>query len=156
MGKYIDQGALERALTPQTVAALYTDGNTGQVNTQAISDAIDYAEAQVDSFLIGYANNYQFPEPTDRLIRAAAIDFAMSYSFRRNPEYVRRFGDVNREGNLYNGAVSLMRRIQDAIQKLPDQPAPSTSPKNVGGLSVSGGPRLMVASADGTQNGDGF
>ena len=156
MGKYIDQGVLERALTPQTVVALFTDGNTGEVNVEAVGDVIDYAEAEVDSYLIGYAGTYPFGEPTDRLLRAAAVNFAISFSFRRNPEYVRQFGDMNRADNQYQMAKGLMLRIQAVTQKLPDQPAAATAPLNGGGIVVSGGPRLMVASADGTQNGDGF
>ena len=156
MGKYIDQGALERAITPQTVAALFTDGNTGAVNTAAVADIIDYAEAEVDSFLIAYAGPYPFPEPTDRLIRTAAVNFAIAFSFRRNPEYVRQFGDMNRADNQYAMAKGLMLRIQQATQRLPDQPAAATAPLNSGGIITSGGPRLMVASSDGTQNGSGF
>ncbi len=156
MGKYTDQGALERALTPQTIAALYTDGNTGAVNVQAIADVIDYAEAEVDSYLIAYAGDFPFPEPTDRLLRAAALNFAIAFSFRRNPEYVRKFGDMNREGNQDAMASALMKRIQASIQKLPDQPSPVTSPKNVGGVTVSAGPRLMTMGVDGTENGAGF
>lgn len=156
MGKYIDQGVLERAITPQTVAALYTDGNTGEINAQAVADIIDDAEAEVDSFLLSYAGPYPFPEPTDRLLKLCAKDFAMCFSFQRNPEYVRQFGDNPREYGLYKRALERMQRIQAATQKLPDQPAAATSPLNGGGIVVSGGPRLMVASADGTQNGDGF
>ena len=156
MGKYIDQTALELRLSPQTVAAIYTDGNTGEINTAAISAIIDDAEGEVDSYLIGYAGPYPLTDPVDRLVALCALDFAIAFSFRRDPAYVRQFGDDPRSYGTYTRAKERMSRIQSATQKLPDQPAPGTAPLNVGGVVVSCGPRLMVASSDGRQNGDGF
>lgn len=156
MGKYIDQADGENVLSAQTIAAIYTDGNTGAINQTALNSVIDDAEGEVDSYMIGYTGPYPVPEPTDRLLKLCAKDFFIAFSFRRDPAYVRQFGDDPRSYGTYTRAVQRMARIQAATQKLPDQPAPGTTPYNVGGVTVSGGPRLMVAGVDGCQNGDGF
>ena len=54
MSKYIDQADLEAAISPQTLAELYNDLNTGVLNTVALALNIDRAEGEVDSRLIGY------------------------------------------------------------------------------------------------------
>jgi len=50
MAKYIDQAALEGALSVTTVLRLYDDG-TGNVDTNALDFQIDRAEAEVDSWI---------------------------------------------------------------------------------------------------------
>lgn len=155
MGNYISQLDLENALSAQTIAQLYADDNTGAINTAAIDAVIDRAESMVDSYLIGF---YAYPlqAPFDRLVKNAALLFAEAYSFQRHPEYVRTYGENPRTAGKIREANELMRQIQSAVQKLPDQPAPETAPRNVGGIVVDTGPRLSIPSSDGTDNGYGF
>lgn len=156
MGKYIQQLDLENALSPSTVVAIFTDPGSGVVNVEAIADIIDQAEGEVDGFLItviavGSPNLNRF----DRLLRRCALDFAMCFSFEKHPEYVKTFGDDPRSFALYKRAKDRMERIQSAVQELPDQPTLGP-PANVGALIMSSGPRMIVNSPDGTQNGAGF
>ena len=146
MGKYISQKDLENALTSQTVGNLFADEvNTGQVNVGAIEDVIDRAEGEVDSFLIGYEKDVASLNGSDRLLKGCALDFAKCFSFERDPEYVRTYGEDPRGYMLYKRAVQRMERIQEAVQRLPDQPNQS-KPANVGGIVVTTGPNIVTPS----------
>lgn len=153
--KYIDQAALELRLTPATLARLFDDTGDGVVNTAAVDAVIDDAEAEVDGLLGG---QYAMPlgEPNDRLLKKSCLDFAVSFSYDRNPEYVRTFGEQARDTGLYKRARDRMLAIKSALQVLPDQPAGAATPLNVGGVVVDTGPRMMIASSDGTSNNTGF
>ncbi len=157
MGTYIAQVDLESALSPQTIAAIYDDGNTGTLNAAAIALTIERAEALASSFLVGF---YTLPlvVPTDGMMRSACLDFAISLSFDRAPEYVRQFGEGPRSDGYYSRGVATMQRIQAAVQKLPDEVAGAGSdgPRNVGGIIYDQGPRTMITGADGRDNGSGF
>lgn len=153
MAKYINQLALENALSPKTVLAIYDDDPpTGAVNATAIADVIDRAEAEVDSWLVGV---YVDPATADRMLKHAALDYAVAFSFERHPEYVRTFGEEKR-AERWRRANDRMARIRSGLQRLPDQPSPITAPKNSGGVVYDHGPRLMVDSSDGAENGSGF
>lgn len=153
--KYIDQAALEARLTPATLARLFDDQGTGVVNVAAVDAIIDDAEAEAEGLLEG---DYAFPldEPNDRLMIKAVSDFAVSFSYDRAPEYVRTFAEQGRAEVLYKRAMARMLRIKSALQVLPDQPAGSAAPLNVGGVVLDLGPRMMIANADGTSNNTGF
>lgn len=155
MAKYIDQAALELRLTPRTLAALFDDTGDGVVNTDAVAAIIEDAEAEVDGLLGG---QYAMPltEPNDRLLRKSCLDFAVSFSFDRAPEYVRTFSEQARDTGLYKRAVERVMRIKAALAVLPDQPAGPAAALNNGGIVVDQGPRMMIDSVDGTRNGDGF
>lgn len=155
MGTYISQTDLENALSPETMLALFDDTNTRVVSTTAVAAVIARAEAMVRSFLIGF---YGMPlaQSVDELVKHAALEYAVAYSYERNPDYMREFKLELAAKDRADRADKLMLRIQAAIQKLPDQPNPTTAPKNVGGVVLDTGPRLSIPSADGTDNGAGF
>jgi phage gp36-like protein len=136
VGKYIDQSDLEAALSTQTIAQIFAHPVTGAVDPIAVELIIDNAEAEVDSFLLGYIE-MPLKAPYDRLVRLCALDFATVFAFRRNPEYVRTFGEDVRAWPLYAQAVDRMRRIQASAQRLSDnEGAGGAKPATVGG-SVS-------------------
>lgn len=155
MGKYIDQDRLARALTPTTFGELFNDQATGDVDTMAVDDVIDRAEGEVDSQLIGF-RSYPLIEPVDRLLKQAALTYAIAFSYERHPEYVRQFGENPRANGMYERAEAMMAKIQAGIKALPDQTAPATAAANSGGIVYDSGPRFCIDSMDGTQNGQGF
>lgn len=141
MGNYINAADLETALTPRTYVECYaTNPASSTIDTAAVEQDIDSSEGLVDSYLLGF---YTFPlDPqTDRLVRAAALMFARAYAFMRHPEYVRTFGEVGKV-ELYQQAHAMMLRIQAAKQRLPDV-APTSPPKNIGGIVSPTGPILV-------------
>ncbi len=153
MGKYIDRDILIRALSLQTIKEIFDDDNSGVLNELAISDVIDDAEAEVDSFLVGI---YVEPkEDTDRLLKRAAKDFAISFCFERHPEYVRTFGEETRAERWKRGKDRMMM-IRAGLRNLPDQPSPAVAPKNSGGLIFNNGPYTTIDDPNGNQNGSGF
>jgi len=153
--KYISQAALELRLTPRTLAAIFDDTGDGVVNTAAVDAVIDDAEAEVEGLLGG---QYAFPlgEPNDRLLIKSCIDFAVAFSYDRAPEYVRTFSEQARDTGLYKRARERVLAIKSAMAILPDQPAGTAAPQNNGGVVVDQGPRMIIDSANGTRNGDGF
>lgn len=151
MGKYIDQVALENALTAQTVATIFTE--SGVFNQMALNDVIDRAEGEVDSFLIT-VNDLSKIQRYDRELRVCALDFAKVFTFERSPEYERTFGEYPRGRELYKRAKDRMERVQSAVQMLPDQTGPK--PSNVGSIIRDDGVRMMTTDPQGNRNGDGF
>jgi phage gp36-like protein len=139
VGTYIDAADLETALTPRTYRELYaTDPQTNVIDTAAVEQDINDAEAIVDSYLLGF---YAFPlDPqTDRLVRAAARMIAKAFAFLRHPEYVRTVGEVGKVQAFIEG-IAMLTRIQAGKQRLPDQVA---KPKNLGGVVSNPGPILI-------------
>jgi hypothetical protein len=157
VGKYLVQLDLETALSRPTVAAIFTDPDgDGSLDQFAIEDVINRAEGEVDSFLIPVID---ITSPNlnrfDRLLKLAAVEFAVCFSFERHPEYVKTFGEDPRSTSRYQRAVKRMERIQSAVQELPDQNG-AVRPANVGAIIYDSGPRMICDSPDGTQNSDGF
>ncbi len=153
MGKYIAQFDCENALSAQTIAQLYVDDATaGVLNVLALNQDIDLAEAEVDSWLIGVRDVASLKR-WDSLLRACALDYFKSFAFARHPEYVRTYGESDRSWKLYTLSRERMERIQAATQQLTNQP---NLAMNVGGIVRANGPRMMINSPDGTENGNGF
>lgn len=160
MGTYIVQADLEKALSPRTVLAIFQDDPAiGTADNDAVEAVIDRAEAQVDSALLGFVP-MPLANPLDRLVKAVALEFAIAYSFERHPEYVRAFGESQRQ-NKIDRAELMLARIQQALRRLPDNNTAATvgaggTTYNVGGIVTASGPRTMVDSPDGTQNSGDF
>lgn len=154
---YLVQDDLESALSPSTVLALYDDENKGVVNQTALNAVLTRASRWVDSYL---ARVYVGPFPVSQLpvpeiIKDAAIEFAIAFSFERHPEYVQTYGEQYRAGTRFKRACEMMDRICQGQQEIPDwnlQP----KPRNVGGIITSAGPRTIIDSPDGSVNGGDF
>lgn len=140
MGTYIDAGELETALGPQTYIELFSPPETNTVDTNAVALTIDRAEGLVDSYLLGFYT-YPLDPATDRLIRHAALLFALALSYMRHPEYVRTYGEVGKV-TQYQEAHAMMMRIQAAKQRLPDV-AQVSPPRNLGGVVSATGTILI-------------
>ncbi len=155
MGQYIEQVNLERALSPKTVLAIFDDAPAkGRVNQEALAEVIERAEAEVDSWLVGIYTQ-PIAAPFDRLLKHAALDYAVAFSFERHPEYVRTFGEDQR-AQRWKRANDRMMRIRDGLQRLPDQPRAATAPKNSGALIYDKSARVMIDNADGRENNNGY
>lgn len=161
-GKYIDADELATRLTPATYLAIYDDSGTGDVasvNDQAVQQDIDGAEGEVDSYLI---TDRALPLPAivnpsvDRLVRLAALDFATALAFLRHPEYVRTFGENPKAQGLWERATARMKRLKTGMVELPDVDKQAAKPLNVGGVVLDEGPRTIITSSDGRDNGSGF
>lgn len=146
MGIYINDADLLAAISENVVNATADDDNNGTPDTAVLTYAIDAAEGEVDSYLLGFYT-YPLDPATDRLIRLSALDFAVAFLSERHPEYVRnrdsKMGEVR-----YKRAVERMLRIQAARQRLPDV-AQASKPKNVGGIVYNCGPKFMIGCAGG-------
>jgi hypothetical protein len=160
MGVYITQTDLENALSARTIQAIYQDDpDSPTINAVAVEAVIDRAEAMVDSALLGF-QIMPLVNPADRLAKAAALEFAIAFSFERHPEYVRSFGEEARK-ERWERAQNLLDRIQTGLRRLPDNNATATvgagsKQKNVGGIVTDGSRRVVISSADGTWNGGDF
>ena len=138
---YIDAGALQTALSPRTYIEIFADDPvSGTVNLTAVAQIIDRAEGLVDSYLLGFYS-YPLDPATDRLIRHAALMFAVAMSFMRHPEYARTYGEVGKISQ-YIEAHNMLMRVQAAKQRLPDV-AQVSPPKNLGGI-VSTSTKILV------------
>lgn len=157
MPKYITQADLEASLPPQTLVQLTDDDGDGVADASVIGYIIEDAEAEVEGFLIGQYSKLPDGISTDRLFKLSCKEIAMSFLFRRHPEYVRTFGEHERSDNLYKRAIERLNRIQNAEQQLPDAvQEDGFRPKNVGGLIYDSGKRIFIDGTDGTFNGGDF
>ena len=139
---------LEDAVTASTLVQLTDDDRDGVADTRVVASVIEDAEAEAQSFLPGYYSLSAIPG-TDRLVRLAIRDFAISFLFRRHPEYVKTFGQGSRSDALYNRAVERCQRIQQGTQQLPDV---KQRPKNSGSFLDVSGPRTIIDGFDGENN----
>lgn len=146
MGKYIVDADLLAAIGEDPLNATADDDNDGTPDPTVLAQIIESAEAEVDSYLIGF---YTFPltAPTDGLVRLSALDFAVAFLFERHPEYVRNRDNKQGEAR-YTRAKERMYRIQQARQRLPEESQIQT-PKNVGGLYTNTGPTFMLGCGNG-------
>lgn len=140
MGTYIDAGALETALSPQTYIELFAPPETNTVDAAAVAQVIDRAEGLTDSYLLGFYT-YPLDPATDRLIRHATLLFATAMAYMRRPEYVRTYGEIGKV-TQYQEAHAMMMRIQAAKQRLPEVSQVSP-PKNIGGVVSATGTILV-------------
>ena len=140
MGTYIDAGALQTAISPQTYIEVFAPPETNTVDAAAVAQVIDRAEGLADSYLLG-VYTYPLDPATDRLIRHAALLFATALSYMRRPEYVRTYGEIGKV-TQYQEAHAMMMRIQAAKQRLPDVSQVSP-PKNIGGVVSATGTILV-------------
>lgn len=160
MPSYLTQNDLENAITPQTVLGLFDDG-TGTVNAPAVIDVCNRASAMVDSYL---ARVYKGPFPVvqtpyPEMIKVAALDFAIAYSFERRPDYVRTFGE-NPRAERWKRGLDMLERIADGLQELADFQA-QPKQQTLGGIIYEHGPnnpanRTIIDGSDGTYNGGDF
>jgi hypothetical protein len=153
MAIWLTQGDLENAITIATVAAIYDDSNSVALNTVAIASVIARAEGQVLSWLVAELGPAPFSDALtaqlagDAMLKDAALQYAVIYSYDRDPAYVRQNGKERID--KMKSVVDLMERILDARQRPPAVPTP---PANVGGVVVDNATRLYVDSPDGTSN----
>jgi phage gp36-like protein len=146
MGIYITDADVIAAIGETPLIAVSDDDNDGAPDPAVLAYAIESAEAEVESYLLGF---YTFPltDPTDRLVRLSALDFAVAFLFERHPEYVR-----NRDSKMgeirYARAKERMYRIQQARQRLPDE-SQVAKPKNLGGIITSPDPQFGLGCGNG-------
>lgn len=144
-------------LSPATVLALFDDQNTGVVHAPAMVGVLRRARGWVDSYL---ATQYQPPFPVPQIpvpemIKNASLEFSISFSFERHPEYVHTYGEAYRATSRFDRACEMMTRIMSNIQEIPDWLQQSKA-RNVGGIITSTGPRTIIDSPDGRYNGGDF
>jgi len=154
---YATQEDLEHQLSPATVQNLFDDQNMGSVYTPALDAVLLRASSWVDSFL---ARVYRGPfpvtqSPVPQAIKDACLEFAISFSFERHPEYVQTYGETYRSTVRFKRACEMMERICNGMQEIPDW---TLQPKqlNIGGIITVSGPRTIIDNPDGSSNSGDF
>jgi hypothetical protein len=148
---YITQTDLENAIGPAAVLAIYDDDGDLALSSSelaALASVLDRSSAKVDGRL---ARSYDGPfplSPVPKLVKYAALEYAIAYSFERHPEFVRAFGRDEHAIRLKR-AEDMAEDIADAIEFLPDFAAQKT-PGTAGGVVPNNGPQLLVDRLDGT------
>lgn len=156
MGKYIQQSDLENARGVQFIVGCFDDNGDGVADAAPVAAVITRAEGMVDAFLKTQVT-LPIPASADRLIVEACIEYAMSFTCDRRPEYARRFGgDANdMSKGHYGRARTLCLDIKSAQIELPDnqdlEPA-----GNTGAIIHDCSKRMIVESAGGGYNGGDF
>lgn len=154
---YLTQQKLEYNLSPGTVLALYDDQQNGTVYQPALEEVLNRASRWVDSFLSRvYVGPFPVTQtPVPEVIVQCTLEFAVSFSFERHPEYVHTYGEAYRSTTRFKRACEMAERLCNGMQEIPDwilQP----KPRNVGGIITSAGPRTIINDPDGTDNGGDF
>lgn len=150
MGELIDKEDLIAALSEPTVINLYDDDRDGVADEDKIEFNVARAESQVWSYLIGH---YTLGDDarTDMLLKSCALDYLVSYSFDRKPEYVRTHGDAPRQGRIERADETMMR-IKAGVQRPPKLEEKQVS-ATVGGVIYDPVPvRMFIPGPDGTDN----
>lgn len=154
---YITADDLLAALGSAAFLAIFDDDNTNDLaavkGTTQVALVVERAHAEVLSYVPRAYDDLPSGIPT--LLKSAELDYAVALSFERHPEYVRTFGEEKRL-ERWNRAERKMERIADAAQILTDN-APAASPATEGGVVVDPNDnRLIISSADGTNNAGDF
>lgn len=154
MGIWIDQLDLTNQLSAATFANVFNDPVTGATNPDIVNAVIDRAEQEVLSWLVGtYGPNIQSSPGlgSDIFLKGCALEFAIVYAWDRYPEYVKAMGKEREE--RFDRAMQRMQRVLQARQR---PTVLQQTPANVGGVTIGGGPRLVVDGADGSYNGGDY
>jgi hypothetical protein len=148
---WLSQADIENAVSPDTAAACFDDGNSC-ISTTAVLLVITQAEMEVLSWLGDYG-----PPPfssqtlaqlgSDSFLKSCAVEFAKYYTFDRHPEYVRSNGKDQQD--RWDRAEKRMERVLDARQRPPTTTVPTQA---VGGATIDDGPRIYVDDASGRRN----
>jgi hypothetical protein len=150
----VDLEDLEGALSPATIVQCWDDDRDGVADPIPLGKMFKRASAQVRSWLPGHYG-LGVSVDTDELLRAAALDFAVAYTFERHPEYVRTFGEAPRAEKWKRGE-DIMGRVKAGIQRPVDVEAVQGPSKTIGGVITEHGPRMFSPNADGTSNSGDF
>lgn len=153
--QFITQTELQSAISTPTMVAIYDDDLDGAVSGATDQAAIDLVLSRANAHVASYLPAHFVEEPLDSypngtptLLKSAALDFAVAFSYERHPEYVRTYGN-DKVLTLHKRADALMIRIQSGLQRFAE-PQGSGNPDNIpvprtnGGIVVTSGPRLFA------------
>jgi phage gp36-like protein len=107
---YITQEILINFIDIKEVIKLTDDNNDGQIDSSAMQQALESADAEIDLYL---KNVYQnIPKPTEnKMLQSIAADITMYYLYKRRlatemPESV---------AEIYNNAIKKLRQIREGL-----------------------------------------
>jgi hypothetical protein len=127
---YITQQQLSDAWGADVMLLLFDDGNTGNLYVPAINLVITRASARVTAWMPDtYDGTLPFSGTIPEMIMECAFEYARYFAYPRNPDYMRALGLT--EPGLLKSAEALGQKVQEAVLRLYDAPAPT--PDNVGG-----------------------
>lgn len=158
---YITADDLRDALSPPTFLAIFDDDTSGQVadDRPAVVQVIRRAHSRVVSRLPDLYKTIPNVDPqvgpVPDLLFDAELAYAVALSLQRHPEYARTFGEDTRVKQAFSQAEQIMTELQEAILRIADMP-PEPAPRNVGGIILNSGPRVMIDNPDGTPNSGDF
>lgn len=157
---YITQADLEARLSRASVLRAFDDG-TGNLEASALALILQEASDLVDSKVSrGYGGPWPAsPDPLTgavaKMVRSAALNYAVAMTLDRHPELLRQFGEVDRATSLRKLADQFCEDLATGARLLVEStPAPTTTLR--GGIVMGSGPRMTIDNADGTNNGGDF
>ncbi|WP_394849694.1 DUF1320 domain-containing protein [Pendulispora brunnea] len=154
---YITPSDLRLALTPDTFLEIFDDDRDRVVTDEdpAVEQVLERAQGDVESYLLRIYGTLPPPAAgVPRLLKSAALDYAIAYSFERHPEYVRSFGEEKR-AERWLRAERRMERIAQAVQILADH-APEPKPRILLPHIYDNARRVVTDDPDGSSNGGDF
>ena len=154
MANLVDLADIQAALSPATVVQCFNDNRDGVPDAVAVLAVCKRATAQALSWIVGHYTLGTAVD-TDDLVRAAALDYAIAYTFERHPEYVRTFGEGPR-AERWTRAEDTMGRIKAGIQRPVSVEISQGPSKTVGGVIRDDGVRMFVPGPDGSRNNGDF
>lgn len=157
----IDAETLRNTVSPEVYMAVFDDQREGDVakvdQSGPVQEIIDDANVLVVSALPAiYVTIPDGTDPTIPVLLKTAIRLYLRYfTFIRRPEYTRVTG--RDESNLLKKADDLIAKIQAALLRIaPNDSPPEPKPRNVGGLAMYMGQRVMLPNADGSPTSGDF
>jgi phage gp36-like protein len=151
---YITQAELQYALSSTSFIAIFDQDNDGVADEAVVDAVIGRASAMTDAWIAPvYRGPFPITQvPVPAMIRELTIQYCLAIAYERRPDYTRTLeGGSSHDEDRWKRADAMGMRLQTAVLRIPDyvaQPAPA----NVGGIVVSGGSRVFIADANGTEN----
>ena len=161
----VSAAELRVRLKPTTYLALFDDDNIGsESGTYATVDASAGVKSVLNgahALMVSWLGDVytKIPDGTDSavpgLLWETEMLYAISSSYDRSPEYVRRYGETDKAKGYSARADKIMEGVVESLRRIVDCP-PETKPINAGGIIYSSGNRVFCDNADGTSNSGDF
>lgn len=150
---YIDQALLTARMGAETLLALCDDTGARDADDAGfvaiVAALIEGADARATSwFPADYTGELPFPAPIPGMVKELSFLYAEAAAYKRNPDYLAQSKMGVDVKSLLAVADKMGERLQSAILRMVDAPAPT--PANVGGVMLEIGPRIWTTDPDGT------
>lgn len=117
--KYINQDILERYIQPEELIRLTDDENTGQVNQGRLTEAINNAESEFESYMRGVFSE-PLPSPLPDMLIQIICDITIYNLYKRRfrldmPESIVKIYEesIDKLVKIRKGLISIIERGED-------------------------------------------